>query len=269
MRDNPIGVFDSGIGGLTVTKEIVKRLPNESLIYLGDTARVPYGTRSKETITKFAIKLVEFLLKQDVKILVAACNTISSTCLDIIEQISSVPVIGVIKPAVIEAVKSTKTNRIGIIGTRATIMSKFYESEIKKLNSEIEVFNQACPLFVPLAEEGMVNHEATKLIAKEYLTKLSDSKIDTLILGCTHYPILKNIIQEVIGSDVKLIDSAKPTTEILSSFLKENNLLSNGTEVKYEFYVTDDPERVSKTASIFFNKGLSDKLKKVKIESKP
>lgn len=265
MNNNPIGVFDSGIGGLTVVKEILERLPNENLIYLGDTARVPYGTRSKETITRFAKELVIFLLSHNVKVLVAACNTISSTCLDAIKSLSSIPVIGVIEPAVNEAILSTKNNKIGIIGTKATIESKVYENEIKKLNPEIEVFNQACPLFVPLAEEGLVNHEATRLIAREYLKKLSESKIDTLILGCTHYPILKDIIQEVIGSDVKLIDSAKPTAEVLNSFLKENSLLKNSPEAKHEFYVTDDPERVYKVANLFFGRQIAGNLNKVKI----
>src|SRR3989344_3775277 len=169
MREKPIGIFDSGIGGLTVVKEILKVLPNESLIYLGDTARVPYGPRGKEVITKFALELTRFLLAKDIKFLVVACNTISSTCLSEIKKISPVPVLGVVEAAVKKAVSESKNGRIGVIGTRATVRSGVYERQIKNLNSTIQVFSQECPLFVPLAEEGMTDHQATKVVAKEYL----------------------------------------------------------------------------------------------------
>ena len=265
MKNNPIGIFDSGIGGLTVAKEVLERLPNESLIYLGDTARVPYGTRGKEVIEEFAIELARFLLKRRVKSLLVACNTISSTCLGAIESISPVPVIGVLKPAVNQAAKTTKANRIGVIGTRATINSGVYEQEIKKLRPKAEVLTQACPLFVPLAEEGYTKHQAAKLIAKEYLSKFSESNIDTLILGCTHYPILRKIIQEAVGEGVTLIDSAKPTAEELAKLLERSNLSSDGTDTFQEFYVTDAPERVYQVADLFFGNHLSGKLKKINI----
>lgn len=260
MRNNPIGVFDSGIGGLTVVKEIVKKLPNESVIYIGDTARVPYGTRSKEIVTKFALELVNFLLKKKVKILVVACNTISATCLDEIKRVSPVPVLGVIKPAANLALKTTKNKIVGVIGTSATINSKVYE---KQLGKKVKVVSCPCPLFVPLAEENLINHPATKLIAKEYLKKFSQVSIDTFILGCTHYPILRKVIQEAVGKNVTLIDSAKPTAKELKEILKKKKLLSGKRQVKHEFYVTDAPDRVYQIASRFFGDKLKDKIMKV------
>lgn len=263
MRNNPIGVFDSGIGGLTVVKEILKELPNESIIYLGDTARVPYGTRGKEVIKKFALELTDFLLKKKVKFLVVACNTISATCLNEIVRISPVPVLGVIKEAVSAAIKSTKTNTIGVIGTQATILSSVYEKEIKKTNIKVRIIAQACPLFVPLAEEGKVSGKATELIAKEYLKKFNNTKIDTLILGCTHYPVLKNVIQKVIGKKIKLIDSAKPTAQKLRKLLEANNLLNKDKNPKLEFFVTDAPDRVYNVARSFLGKALDGKLREI------
>lgn len=262
MKNSPIGIFDSGIGGLTVTKEIIKKLPKESIIYLGDTARVPYGTRSKEVITKFALELADVLLKKNVKFLVVACNTISSTCLSEIEKISPVSVLGVIEPTIKEAVRITKNNKIGVIGTNGTINSGIYEKKIKLLNPKIEVVSAACPLFVPLAEEGLVFHKATRLIAEDYLRPLKDKKVDTLILGCTHYPVLVEVIQSVMGEEVALVDSAKPTAEILEKILKEEKLLSENN-AKYEFYVTDAPKRVLKVASLFFGNVLDGNLKQI------
>lgn len=266
MRSNPIGIFDSGIGGLTVAKEIVKQLPNESTIYLGDTARVPYGTRSKEIITKFGLELVDFLIKKNVKALVVACNTISAVALSEIEKISPVPVIGVVKPAVKKAVSSTRNKRVGVIGTQGTIQSKTYENEIKKMNPGIKVFSVGCPLFVPLAEEGLDNHEATRLVAEDYLDELIAADVDTLVLGCTHYPLLLEAIAETIGSKVTLIDSAEPTAEELRVILEEKELVSNNKNPTYEFYVTDAPERVFKVAGRFFGANMADKIKKVSLD---
>ncbi len=251
MKRSPIGIFDSGIGGLTVAKEIIKALPYESIIYIGDTARVPYGTRSKEVITKFAKELAVFLLKRQVKCLVVACNTISATCLKEIEKISPVPVLGVVDPVVELAVKQTKNNKIGVIGTNGTVNSGAYDKKIRKINSKIKVNSIACPLFVPIAEEGLESHKATKLIAEDYLKNFKNMGIDTLILGCTHYPVLGNVIQSVTGKNVTLIDSAKPTAKQLKKVLTEKNLLSENRNPKYKFYVTDAPERVSKVASRF------------------
>lgn len=263
MNNNPIGVFDSGIGGLTVAKEIIKLLPNESIIYLGDTARVPYGTRSKEVISKFAKELALFLLKRDIKILVVACNTISATCLEEIKKISPVPVIGVINETVKKAVGVTKNKRIGVIGTTGTIQSKAYENKIKKLDSSIEVFSIGCPLFVPLAEEGLHKHEATKLVAKDYLKHVIEAGVDTLILGCTHYPLLLETIAETVGDKVNLVDSAEPTAEELKKMLNEQGLLSTNLNPTLEVFVTDAPQRVYQVASRFFGSELKDKIKKI------
>lgn len=261
MNSNPIGVFDSGIGGLTVVKEIIKELPKESIVYLGDTARVPYGTRGKEVIKKFALELADFLLAKKVKFLVVACNTISSVCLEEIKKASLVPVLGVIEPVVDEALKN-KPGNIGVIGTVATISSKVYEKKIKSKNPKAKVLMKACSLFVPMAEEGLTNHPATKLIAKEYLKEFI-GKIDALILGCTHYPILKEIIEEVVGSKVTLIDSAKPTAKKLREILEEKRLLNNTKKNNHQFFVTDAPERVYKVAANFLGQTLNGKLRKV------
>lgn len=261
MNNNPIGVFDSGIGGLTVTKEIVKVLPNESIIYLGDTARVPYGVRSKEVITKFALELANFLLKRDVKVLVVACNTVSATALEEIKKISPVPVTGVIEAAVKKAISVTKTKKIGVIGTVGTINSKAYEDTIHTFDPSVEVISEPCPLFVPIAEEGFGSHQATKLIAQDYLSGIKNSGIDTLILGCTHYPVLVDVIKEVMGEKVELIDSAQPTAEELKKLLKERDLLSNGKKTTLEVLVTDAPKRVNQVASRFFGSVLD--IKKV------
>ncbi len=263
MNNNPIGVFDSGIGGLTVVKEIVRQLPNEHIIYLGDTARVPYGPRSKEVVTQFAKELAAFLLKRDVKALVVACNTISSFALPEIKALTTIPVLGVIKPAAIEAVNKSKNKKIGIIGTSGTINSKAYEMEIKKLDPEVEVVSVACPLFVPLAEEGLHVHRSTKLIAQDYLKDIIENKVDTLILGCTHYPLLLDSIKSVLGPQVVLIDSAMPTTQKLIKLLEDKDLLAQENNSKLEFYVTDAPERVTQVASRFFGEDLVGKIQKV------
>ncbi len=263
MNDRPIGIFDSGIGGLTVVKEVIKALPHESIIYLGDTARVPYGPRSKEVIREFARQLTEFLLKKDIKCLVVACNTISAIALEEIKKISSVPVIGVIKPAAKKAVDITKLKKIGVIGTIGTINSASYEEEIQKLDSSVEVISEACPLFVPIAEEGFGSHQATKLIAQDYLSELKNSGIDTLILGCTHYPVLIDTIKEVMGEEITLIDSAKLTAEELKKLLEEKNLLSDNPNPSLRVLVTDAPQRVYLVASRFFGEDLEGKIKKV------
>lgn len=257
MNNQSVGIFDSGIGGLTVVKEIIKILPKENIIYLGDTARVPYGTRDKETITKFALELTNFLLKQKIKILVVACNTISATCLDKIQAVSPVPVIGVIKPTIVQAQKITKNKMIGVIGTRATINSGIFNKKY--------FITQACPLFVPLVEEGLINHPAAKLIAEDYLKKFKNINIDTLILGCTHYPLLKKAIQTVVGKKVRLIDSARPVADKLKEILKKKQWLSNKKTCPYKFLVTDTPKRTEQIANLFFNHRFPGKLEKVSV----
>lgn len=263
MNDRPIGVFDSGIGGITVVKEIIKTLPHEDIIYLGDTARVPYGTRGKETITRFAKELATFLLTKKVKALVIACNTISATCYEEIVTMSPVPVMGVIKPTVSYALKKTKRKTIGVIGTRATITSRIYEKEIKNRGNSIRVITQACPMFVPLAEEGLLQHKATKAVAQDYLNPFKKTPIDTLILGCTHYPLLQKTIEEVVGKNITLVDSAKPTALALKNILSDHSLLQNKRKSKHQFYFTDDPDRAKMVASLFFGAPLPGRVEKV------
>lgn len=255
-----IGILDSGIGGLTVAKEIIKLLPNEQIIYIGDTARVPYGVRGKNVITSFALELSKFLLQQNVKVLVVACNTISATCMKDIKNISPVPVIGVIEPTIEHVLSYTKNNTIGVIGTPATINSKIYEKNITKSLPNATIISQSCPMFVPLVEEGLFAHPATKLLSKEYLSKFDNKNIDTLILGCTHYPLLIKIIKEVIGKQVTIIDSAKPTAIALSKLLKKENLLSDIKDVDREFYFTDVTEKEHAMMDILFGEHIPYKV---------
>jgi len=241
MSNEPIGIFDSGIGGLTVVKEVKRLLPSENIIYLGDTARVPYGIRSAETVTRYSFECAEFLMKEGIKLLVVACNTVSAVSLYEIKKIVSIPVVGVIEPGAKAAVDSTGNKRIGIIGTEATIKSSAYKKAINILDSDIEVFGLPCPLFVPLVEEGLTEGNIAGLIAEQYLGILRDSGADTLILGCTHYPLLKDVIQQVMG-DVALIDSAVETAKVVRDTLKGlESMDKSGGRLK--FYVTDSPER--------------------------
>ena len=204
-----IGVFDSGVGGLTVVKELIRQLPFEDIIYFGDTARVPYGIKSKETIIRFSIENILFLLKQDVKLICVACNTVSSVALPIIRNHFRVPIVGVLTPGVREAVYATQNRRIGVIGTNSTIKSRAYENEIKQLNPLVKVTALTCPLFVPFVEEGWLSGKVVLEVARTYLKPLKSAGVDTVILGCTHYPLLKSVIKEVLGEKVELIDSAR------------------------------------------------------------
>lgn len=250
--DRPIGIFDSGVGGLTVTKAVIDELPGENIIYIGDTTRIPYGTRSRETITKFALEMVVFLLKKKVKVLVVACNTISANSLEIIKKRSSVPVIDVISPT-LETAKNL--GKVAVIATRSTINSGAYESVAK--------LSQACPLFVPLAEEGMIRGLAVEEIARGYLSGLKKAKIDTLILGCTHYPLLRSVIAKTMGDRVKLIDSGKPTAKKLHQFLAQKGLLAKNSNPAYQFLFTDSPQQVVKAASHFFGNKLPGVIAKI------
>ena len=261
----PIGVFDSGIGGLTVLREVVRALPDQSIVFLGDTARVPYGTRGVEVIASFADELADFLIDHNVQYLVAACNTISSTCLEQLQERLPVPVLGVVEPAVRAAVEQTTSGRIGVIGTRATVGSGFYEERIKSMEPSIEVYSQACPLFVPLAEEGILDAEPTRLIAADYLGPLQGKGIDTLILGCTHYPLLRSVIQEVMGPAVTLVDSAAPTADELKRRLAEGGFARDDGTATYDLFVTDAPQRVEAVARLFFGEALPGRLQKVNL----
>lgn len=258
----PIGVFDSGVGGLTVVKELIRQLPNENIVYFGDTARVPYGIKSKETVIRFSIENILFLLKQDVKLICVACNTASSVALPVIKRSFKVPVVGVISPGVREAVYATKNKRIGVIGTRGTIRSRAYESEIRQLDPKVKVTAVACPLFVPFAEEGWLSGDVVLEVARTYLKPLKAACVDTVILGCTHYPLLKPVIKKVLGENVTLIDSAKQVAIDVKKILAAEGLLNSSRRGKHKFYVSDNPEWFRDLAERFLGRSLKD-VKKV------
>jgi len=258
MIRRPIGVFDSGVGGLTVVKELIRQLPSEDIVYFGDTARVPYGIKSKETVIRFSIENILFLLKHDVKLICVACNTVSSLALPVIKHHFKVPIIGVINPGVREAVYATQNKRIGVIGTKGTIKSRAYEIEIKHLDPSIKVTAVACPLFVPFAEEGWLSGDVVAKVAKTYLKPLKDARVDTVILGCTHYPLLKPVIQKVLGSNVALIDSAKQVAIEVKKILGVENSLNKGRSGKHQFYVSDNPDWFSGLAESFLGKPLNN-----------
>ena len=238
----PVGVFDSGIGGLTVVKALIEELPSESIIYFGDTARVPYGTKSKSTIVKFSLENVEFLLRFGVKCIVIACNTSSSWALPTLRKYFKVPIVGVIRPGALAAVRQTRNRRIGVIGTNATISSRAYEAAVQRIDPGVAVFSQSCPLFVPLVEEGWLNGTVCKQVAQRYLEPLTRQRIDTLILGCTHYPLLTQTIQQVAGPGVALVDSARQTAAEVRGVLMGADTLCNGNaKPRYRFFVTDEP----------------------------
>ncbi len=242
--DQPIGIFDSGIGGLTVLKAIREEIPREDIVYFGDTARVPYGTKSKETITKFSIDNVKFLQSFDTKIVVVACNTASALGLGALKNQFAIPIIGVIEPGAKAALLSTKNGRIGVIGTKATIGSGSYEACLKKLDPSLKVFSQACPLFVPFVEEGWLDGEIISKVAQTYLEHLKSFKIDTLILGCTHYPLLTKMIQKAMGPKVKLVNSAQETAKEAKALLSRLKLANRRKDQQsMRFYVSDEPEQ--------------------------
>lgn len=257
MDSRPIGVFDSGFGGLTVAKEIMNQLTNEKIIYFGDTARVPYGSKSKETIVKYSNQIIRFLLTKDVKAIVIACGTASSTALEAVRQNYDIPIIGIVQPAALSAVQETTNKRIGVIATEGTIRSKSYDEVIHKQSKEIEVFSTACPLFVPLVEEGWVNDEVTTIVAKRYLSEIANKNIDALILGCTHYPLLINTIGEIMGPKVKLINPASETALELEQLLKNNGLLHQGQKTEHEFYVSDLAEKFEAFAKLILERPIS------------
>lgn len=256
----PIGVFDSGIGGLTVIKALISKMPNEDFVYFGDTARLPYGTKSKKTVTRFSIENSMFLLTHKVKAIVVACNSASSLALVMLRKIFyTIPVIDVISPGVNEAVKQTKTNRVGVIGTRATISSGIYEKMLKKANPSIKVFSQDCGLFVPLVEEGWGNSEISRKVAEVYLRGLRSKNIDTLILGCTHYPLLKEMIQDVIGRGVRLVDSPRATALEAFDVLNSMNLISNKkSKGEQKYFVSDNTKQFKKLGERFLGKELGN-----------
>ena len=261
-NSHSIGIFDSGIGGLTVVKETIKRLPNENLVYLGDTARLPYGTKSRNTVIKYAKSNTNFLLTKGIKLLVVACNTASAHSLHKLKTNYDIPIIGVIEPGAKKAVNSTSNGNIGIIATPSTIRSNAYDKAIKKINPNIKTFSKACPLFVPIVEEGWQHSNIAFDIATKYLEGLKKKKIDVLILGCTHYPLLKRTIKKVLGNDIKLIDSAEETAKEISAAINNLEINNNKKSIsKNEFYLTDNSETFVNIASKFLGK----EIKRIKI----
>lgn len=259
-KDAPIGVFDSGVGGLTVVREIMRQIPNEKIIYFGDTARVPYGSKSKDTVTRFSEQIVRFLRTFQVKTIVVACNTASAYALDELEEDADIPVMGVLKPGAKAAVEATRNGRVGVIGTEATIGSGMYSKYIKELSKNVTIYGKACPLFVPLIEEGLWEDPVTDEIAGRYLAELIDIDIDTLILGCTHYPLIRSTLGRLVGGGVSLVNPAYETARELKDMLLEMDML-NDEEPKlgsnrYQFYVSDKAEKFVRFANSIIKYGI-------------
>lgn len=265
MNDRPIGVFDSGLGGLTVLKEIMKILPNENIVYFGDTARVPYGPRSKDTVMKYTFQAINFLISKNVKAIVIACNTATARCLKEANEKYEIPILGVIEAGARTAAYSTKNKIVGVIGTEGTVRSKAYNTEIGKIDKGIKIIDKACPLFVPIVEEGWSNTDIATLTAKRYLKELVDEDIDSLVLGCTHYPLLKRTIGQVVGEKVKLVNPAKETAKDLKKILELNSIVRQDDDAKYEYYVSDIPEKFAVLAEEFLKKEIED-IKTVEIQ---
>jgi glutamate racemase len=263
MRD-AVGIFDSGIGGLTVLREILQEVPDEHTIYLGDTARVPYGTRSPETVRRYSLQAARFMAEKEVKLLVVACHTSSSVALPTLREAYAgrLEVVGVVDPSVREALQSSRTRRIGVIGTDATIQSEAYTHALKALDPDTQVFTKACPLFVPIAEEGWEDSEVASLTAEHYLGGFRGLGVDTLILGCTHYPVLRNVIARTLGEGIRLVDAGCATAAAVRDLLKEDGrarLASTDSNQRTEhlYYVTDAHERFVKVGSRFLGRNLA------------
>ncbi len=257
FTNRPIGVFDSGIGGLTVVKELVRHLPNESIVYFGDTARIPYGTKSEKTIQRFALEDSLFLLDHGVKMIVVACNTASAVALPVLQKLLPVPVIGVIEPGAQAAVQRTRNGRIGIVGTATTIRTRAYHNAIRQLNQTVQILDQACPLLVPLVEEGWIEDEATYLIARRYLLYLQENRIDTLILGCTHYPLLKPVFRNILGDSVVLIDSGEETARVVVEQLHQLGISAAPNHApQHKFFISDLPYKFQEIGERFLQQSL-------------
>ena len=255
----PIGVFDSGIGGLTVARELMRQLPHESIIYFGDTARVPYGPKSPETVVRYSREITSFLRDQGVKALVVACNTATAHALPTLREEYDLPIIGVIEPGSRAAARATRSGSVGVIGTQGTISSHAYEKAISADLPTARIVARACPLFVPLVEEGWLESDATSLIAHEYLSDFVDAKIDTLVLGCTHYPLLKRVIGETVGRQVRLIDSAEETAAETAVTLRERGLeRSDSANPVYRFIASDVPEQFLRVGQRFLGKAIDN-----------
>lgn len=266
MDNRAIGVFDSGFGGLTVLKELERLLPHEDVVYFGDNGRMPYGTKSKNTVIKYTLQDVKFLLSKDVKMIVIACNTASAVALDSVKEITDVPVIEVIGPGASAAVGRSISGRIGVIGTQATIQSGVYEKAILDIRKDTNVYKKHCPMFVPLVEEGWWDNEIAFMIAKEYLGEMREAQIDTLVLGCTHYPLLSDVIQRVIGEEIYLVSSAEAVANKVYDVLCAENLISaHDTNGRQLFYTSDDPEKFKLIGSSILNREITE-ASKIEIE---
>lgn len=248
----PIGVFDSGVGGLTVVREMVRHLPNENIVYFGDTARVPYGSKSQKTIIRFSEQIIRFLKTKQVKAIVIACNTASALALDAVRDEFDVPIMGVVIPGARAAVETTANQKVGVVGTDATVQSGMYTKIIQEMNPQIQVIEKACPLFVPLVEEGFKEHVVTREVIEYYLESMKESDIDAMILGCTHYPLLRSKIRAYLGDKIQIVNPAYETAMDLKQLLKEQDMENDGTDVlhsHYEFYVSDAAEKFRKFAN--------------------
>ncbi len=258
--DAPIGVFDSGVGGLTVVREIIRQIPNEKIIYFGDTARVPYGSKSRDTVTRFSEQIVRFLKTFQVKTIVVACNTASAYAMEALERDADIPMIGVVKPGARMAAEMTRNGQVGVIATEATIGSGLYTQYIQNLNQKVTVYGKACPLFVPLVEEGLWEDPVTDEIARRYLTELIDIDIDTLILGCTHYPLIRSTLKKIMGEGVTLVNPAYETARELKEMLEGQNLLCTKApglgSNQYQFYVSDKAEKFVRFANSIIKYGI-------------
>lgn len=268
-RFSPIGLFDSGIGGLSVARQVMQMLPNENIVYFGDTARVPYGTKSPETVIGYSLQAAAFLRSQGVKLIIIACNTASAVALQAVQLASDVPVIGVIQPGAAAAVMVTRNSRVGVIGTQGTVQSLAYQNAITDIVSSISVLAQPCPLFVTLAEEGHIYHPGTLIFAREYLHPLLRQSIDTLILGCTHYPLLQPSISEVCGTAVTLIDPGIATAQEAFRLLEASNMLNTSSSLpRYEYYLTDLPLKFIEVGERFLGRKL-DHVHRVQLDDLP
>lgn len=251
----PIGVFDSGLGGLTAVRELFRLLPAESVVYFGDTARLPYGSKSRETVTRFSLEIAHFLERQNVKCLLVACNTASSYALEALQRRLEIPVVGVIAPAVEAAVAASPHGRIGVIGTLGTVGSGAYPAAIAKAAPGASVISRACPLFVPLIEEGWADHRVTRLVAEEYLLELRAGNLESLILGCTHYPLIAPLVADLMGPAVRLVDSGAEAARAVGALLGERGQLASGTP-RHQFFLSDEPRNFTRIAQSFLNREL-------------
>lgn len=251
-RTAPIGVFDSGVGGLTVAREIMRQLPNENIVYFGDTARVPYGSKSKDNIIRYSRQIINFLMTKGVKAIVIACNTASAQALDVVQKEYEVPIIGVVEPGARAALEVTESKKVGVIGTEGTVRSGMYEKVIQGIQPDVSVTAKACPLFVPLVEEGFKDHHVTEEIIDYYLASMKETDIDALILGCTHYPLLRSKIMEYVGDKIKLVNPAYETAMDLKKLLQENDMENpdvEGDHGSYSFYVSDAADKFKQFAN--------------------